>query len=461
LDGTGAITQWNAAAERLLAVPARAVYGRLPVELGLGAGVTANSPTDLEVARRDGSTVPVRVFVAALPEPAGGRVLLLQDLTAPLQAEAAQRQVQKLDAIARLAGGVAQEFNNILTAVLGHATLLAEAMPAVDERREHADEVRRAAERAAGLTRQLLVISGQYVARPALLDLSALLREMRPAIDGIASDRIHLELNLAPEPWPVLCDPGQLQQLVVNLLVNARDAMADGGRLEIATRNVAVDAADAAEGMPAGEHVLLRVADTGAGMDRGTLERLFEPFFTTKRDAAGLGLVTVFATVRKYGAHIRVDSQPGRGTAFDIYWPRASSRVRSAPGAAPADGVFGTILVVEDDEAVRELAARVLRRAGHRVLVAASGEEALAEAERGTGFDLLVADIVMPGMSGTELAERLRRQRPDLPILFTSGNAAGAFQDATELLRDSSFMEKPYDPAALAARVRELLPVRD
>jgi two-component system, cell cycle sensor histidine kinase and response regulator CckA len=431
------------------------------VELGLGAGVRASAPTDLEVARGAGSTVPVRVFVADLPEPAGGRVLLLQDLTAPLQAEAAQRQVQKLDAVARLAGGVAQEFNNILTAVLGHATLLAEAMPAVDERREHADEVRRAAERAAGLTRQLLVISGQYVARPALLDLSELLREMRPAIDGIASDRIHLELNLAPEPWPVLCDPGQLQQLVVNLLVNARDAMADGGRLEIATRNVAVDAADAAEGMPAGEHVLLRVADTGAGMDRGTLERLFEPFFTTKRDAAGLGLVTVFGTVRKYGAHIRVDSHTGRGTAFDIYWPRASSRVAQRPRRGARRRRLRHDPGRGGRRGVRELAARVLRRAGHRVLVAASGEEALAEAERGTGFDLLAADIVMPGTSGTELAERLRRQRPDLPILFTSGNAAGAFQDATELLRDSSFMEKPYDPAALAARVRELLPVRD
>ena len=457
-DGT--IHRWNAAAEGILGWSESDVMGRPATDFGMTSGdaTGAGGSRDLTVSDRDGRPVHIRIF-ASTPEAGSrdGRVLVFLDRRREIATEAALRRSQKLEAVGRLAGGIAHEFNNILTTVIGHAALLTESLGSDDARREHAGEVRQSAERAAALTRQLLVFSGKHITRTEPVDLGALLNDMNSVIEHLSGEKITASYQIDGSLWPVRCDAAQLHQLVLNLVVNAREAMPEGGTLSVVTTNIHVIEPDAVDRVPAGDYVLLRVSDTGRGMSPDTLTHLFEPFFTTKEQGTGLGLATVHGIVQQFDGHIRVESALGRGSRFDIYLPRATPHqsVAPVPGAHVNGGA--TLLIVEDDDAVRDLTCRILRRTGHRVLSARNGHEALAVLNSGEMVQLVIADIVMPGMNGIELGEHIRRDFPTLPVLFTSGYVAPDVGDAVGLADGSRFMEKPYRPDQLVARVSELL----
>jgi nitrogen-specific signal transduction histidine kinase len=393
----------------------------------------------------------------------GARVLVFRDQRPQLEIEAALRQAHKLEAVGRLAGGIAHEFNNILTTIVGHAVMLTDRLAETDERREHASEIQRSAERAASLTRQLLVFSGKHIARTSSIDLGRMLTDMRTAIERVAGGSVRCRYELADDLWPVRSDTAQLHQLVLNLIVNASEAMPDGGTIKMTTANVCAAAERAGhtappdlETIPEGDYVRLRVCDTGAGMSSDTLVHLFEPFFTTKEQGTGLGLAAVHGIVQQCEGHVRVRSRPGNGAEFDIYLPRADTEPVATAADAPI-AADATLLVVEDDDSVRELTCRILRRSGHRVVSARNGHEALAVLRSVKEIRLVIVDIVMPGMNGIELGEHIRREFHDLPILFTSGYVAPDVGDAVGLADGSRFMEKPYTPDQLIERVNELL----
>ncbi len=369
-------------------------------------------------------------------------------------------QAQKLEAIGRLAGGVAHDFNNILTAILGSAELLLLDTPQGASAREEVEIIRDAAQRAQELIRQLLAFSARQVLRPAVTDLNDLIKNLSRMLRRLIGEDLALTAELADGLGAVRVDPGQVEQVLVNLAVNARDAMPDGGRLTIRTENV--EMTDSGE-LPDGRYVLIEVVDTGSGMDAATLARVFEPFFTTKArgKGTGLGLATVYGIVRQSGGQVAVSSTLGTGTTFRIHLPRVDSPVepsRAAPPVAlPAAGTE-TVLVAEDEQIVRVLIRKVLEQAGYTVLLAGGGAEALQLAERHTGpIHLLVTDVVMPGMSGRELARRLLERRPDTKVLYVSGYADVAVERHGVLDPGTAFMQKPFSPSALAQRVRDVL----
>ena len=377
---------------------------------------------------------------------------------AQLQRDLAQ--AQKLEAIGRLAGGVAHDFNNVLTAILGSAELLLLDAPRGGASREEVQIIRDAAVRAQELIRQLLAFSARQVLQPAVVDLNDLVKNLGRMLRRLIGEDLALLTELGPDLGAVRVDPGQVEQVLVNLAVNARDAMPDGGRLTIRTANV--DVSEATE-LPIGPYVLIEVADTGTGMDAATMARAFEPFFTTKErgKGTGLGLASVYGIVRQSGGHIGLTSAPGAGTTFRIHLPRVEAAVdaaHEAPAvAAPAAGTE-TILVAEDEQMVRVLVRKVLEQAGYTVLLAGGGSEALQLAERHTGpIHLLVTDVVMPGMSGRELARQLVTKRAGTKVLFLSGYADDAVARHGVLEPGTAFMQKPFTPSALARRVREVL----
>jgi signal transduction histidine kinase len=377
---------------------------------------------------------------------------------AQLQQDLAQ--AQKLEAIGRLAGGVAHDFNNVLTAILGSAELLLLDTPPGAANREEVEIIRDASIRAQELIRQLLAFSARQVLQPSVIDLNDLIKNLGRMLRRLIGEDLELATELAPDLGAVRVDPGQVEQVLVNLAVNARDAMPDGGRLTISTANV--DAAETAD-LSAGRHVLIEVTDTGTGMDAETLARAFEPFFTTKErgKGTGLGLASVYGIVRQSGGQISVSSTPGAGTTFRIYLPRVDAPVDAArearPVTAPATGTE-TVLVAEDEQIVRVLIRKVLEQAGYTVLLAGSGAEALQLAERHTvAIHLLVTDVVMPGMNGRELARRLLERRPKTKVLYLSGYADDAVERHGVLDPGTAFMQKPFSPSALATRVREVL----
>jgi len=360
---------------------------------------------------------------------------------------------QRMEAVGRLAGGIAHDFNNVLTAVLGSIELLLLDEPPGRPHREELDIIRDAATRAKDLIRQLLAFSARQVLQPAVVDLNRLVRDVAKMLRRLIGEDIKLETLLAPELGAVRVDAGQMEQVLVNLAVNARDAMPEGGRLTIKTDNV-----DAG-----GSQVLLHVSDSGVGMDEEVQAHLFEPFFTTKPrgKGSGLGLATVYGIVRQSGGHIAVDSAPGRGATFRVYLPRVEAPLdptdRPRPVTAPAAG-SETILLVEDEHLVRLLARKVLERAGYRVLVAAGGAEALELAERYAGpIHLLLTDVVMPGMNGRALMRRLAPLRPDLRVLYMSGYADEAVAQHGVLDPGTAFLQKPFTPGGLADKVRGVL----
>lgn len=378
------------------------------------------------------------------------------------------RQAQKMEAVGRLAGGIAHDFNNVLTAIMGYSQLLLNRLGPDDPLRRYVSEIHQGGERASRLTGQLLAFSRKQVLQPKVLDLNAVIASMDLMLHRLLGEHIKLVTALAPELGAIEADPGQIEQVILNLAVNSRDAMPEGGRLTIETANVTLDALsapDLPEAKP-GPYVKLMVGDTGSGMDAETLGHIFEPFFTTKaRDkGTGLGLATVYAIVQQSGGMMRVSSAPEQGSTFSVYLPRAS-KIAEVPlfAATPAEPLGGreTILLVEDEAAVRSLARQVLEQTGYTVVEAAHGGEALACAERYRGrIDLLITDVVMPGMSGRDVARRLSSLRPDMKVLYMSGYTDNMIGADGVLDAGTAYLAKPFSPDALLVKVRETLDER-
>jgi PAS domain S-box-containing protein len=375
------------------------------------------------------------------------------------------RQSQKLEGIGHLAGGVAHDFNNILGVILGYGELMRHQIAEGHPARPRLDLVIQAAQRAAGLTRQLLAFSRKQVMQPKLLDLGVMVGELRRMLERVVGEDLEIVVESAEGLGAVLADPTQIEQVIMNLVVNARDAMPRGGFLTLETANVDFDHAYASTHPPAqaGSFVMLAVSDTGVGMDAETQRRMFEPFFTTKPqgEGTGLGLATVYGIVKQMGGYVWVYSEVGRGTTFKIYLPRVAEAATSAPApvaATPLPGGHETVLVVEDTESLRDLVRELLEDQGYTVLCANDGEEALALAgNRGVAIDLLLTDVVMPKLSGGDLVRQLRVLRPEIRVLYMSGYTEGAVTRQGVPSDAGSLLEKPFTGQQLATAVRRVL----
>ena len=422
---------------------------------------------DFRFRRRDGSALWAMVSVIPLYGDAGqyiGALGMIVDMTERRQLEHQLQQAQKMEAIGRLAGGVAHDFNNLVTVITGYSDLLLRSLEETSPLRRIIEEMKRAGERAALLTRQLLAFSRNQPIEPRPLDVNGVIADTEKMFRRLIGEDIELITNLRPDIGPVRADPGQLQQVLINLVVNARDAMPQGGTLTIETDRVELDAEYAARrgNVLPGPYVVLSVSDTGCGMDAETLSHIFEPFFTTKGEkGTGLGLATVYGIVAQCGGHIDVMSEVGQGTTFKIYLPRIVASHQEEVTSAPCGGAYGgteTILVAEDEPLVRELIREVLQRQGYAVLEASNGVEALEVARRHAGpIHLLLTDVVMPQMNGTELAAELRSVRPETKVLFMSGYSSRAGRSLALLESPAMFLTKPFTPEALAAQVRLIL----
>jgi PAS domain S-box-containing protein len=417
------------------------------------------------VVRPDGS---VRV-VEATSEPvldASGKVTRIigsaQDITARRFLERQLREAQKLEAIGRLAGGVAHDFNNLLTVILGYAETLLADLPSADPGRPSVEQIRLAARRAASLTQQLLAFGRRQLLQPSVFDLNAVVVEMREILRRLIGEHIDIATSPGARDSVVRADRGQIEQVIMNLALNARDAMPDGGRLDISTRNLEAPLGEPGAAAGLGQpSLLLAVSDTGVGMSPEVQAHIFEPFFSTKEvgQGTGLGLATVYGIVTQTGGRIEVTSAPGEGSTFRIYLPCVRAEAGPEDAMPPAGELGGseTVLLVEDEGAVRGLLAEVLRRRGYRVLEAADGREAAEVAARHPGaLHLLLTDVVIPGMSGQELARRLESERPGLRVMFISGYSDKVAGERGVAVA-AAFLQKPFTPSALARKVREVL----
>jgi PAS domain S-box-containing protein len=377
--------------------------------------------------------------------------------------EAQFRQAQKMEAVGQLAGGVAHDFNNLLTAILGYSNFVIDTFGPQDRRRADLEEVIKAGQRAAALTRQLLAFSRRQVLQPSAVDLNGLVTGMRQMLSRLIGEHVDLVPILAPDLGAVRADPGQLEQVLMNLVVNARDAMPSGGRLAIETANVELDESFMQDVViHPGSYVMLAVSDSGIGMDEATKQQLFEPFFTTKDPGkgTGLGLATVYGIVKQSGGYIWVFSEPGKGATFKVYLPRASGDIEVEKSTVSEEMAVGTetVLIVEDEEAVRLLTRRILEEAGYRVFDAANPEQAEALfAQNRNLFNLLVTDVIMPGSSGPKLFERLAQLRPDLKVLYVSGYTDDTIVHQGQLDPGVALLQKPFTADALNRRIREVL----
>ncbi|MFL5494918.1 MAG: PAS domain S-box protein [Gemmatimonadales bacterium] len=422
--------------------------------------------TELRHCRKDGTILAVDVSADSIvfaDRPA--RLILAKDVTHRKRLEEQLRQSQKMEAIGRLAGGVAHDFNNLLTVIQGYGDLILGDLEPGDRLCPDVRGIKEAAERAAGLTQQLLAFSRRQVLAPEVLDLNSLAREAEKLLHRLIGEDIEIHTALAPDLGRVRADPVQLHQVVLNLAVNARDAMPRGGMLTLETQNVEVgpDHPATQELVSPGRYVLLAVTDTGIGMDQETKANIFEPFFTTKGpgEGTGLGLATVYGIVRQSGGFIWVYSEPNQGTTFKVYLPRVEGDAALAPRVAavhPPPRGSETILLVEDEELVRRLARKIFEASGYKVVVAAGGQAALEL--MGTDDhrpDLLVTDVVMPGMGGRELAEQLRIRQPQLKVLFLSGYTDDAIVRHGVLQQEVFFLQKPFNSSTLLQKVRSIL----
>jgi two-component system cell cycle sensor histidine kinase/response regulator CckA len=474
LDSALTVRCCNRAAEQILARPRSEVLSR-PLGSAFPQLADAAFLEKVSQAMRDRTPVVFETHVAAKPFEnwyevralpiQDGLSLFLRVTTDRRRLEAQLSQGQKMEAVGRLAGGVAHDFNNQLAAILGYSELVLKDLSPDHPARPRAEQIRKAAERAATLTRQLLAFGRRQVLEPEMLDLSAVVSDLVEMLRRTIGEDIELVTQLARDPETVRADRAQVEHALLHLVVNARDAMPQGGRLTIETGVVTLDADYCRRHLDArpGRYVLLAVTDTGRGMDRKTLERLFEPFFTTKAfgTGTGMGLSMVYGFVTQSGGHIAAESEVGHGSRFMMYLPCGGlsgvTSVRPATQAAVSPRGDETILVVEDEPVVRRLIVDVLRASGYRVIEAPNGDEGRKAADGHEGpIHLLLSDIVMPRMSGQALAATLNRSRPDMRVLFMSGHAEEAMgpqglHDASEVL------QKPFTPTALVRRVREAL----
>jgi two-component system, cell cycle sensor histidine kinase and response regulator CckA len=478
------ILEVNGALCRQLGYEREELLGRL------GSSLSARSPADVGASmqrllregqalyetahvRKDGSTMPVELALAVTEFGGGTAVLaVVRDLSERRRMEAETRRLAdqlnqsvKMESIGRLAGGVAHDFNNLLTAILGNADLALSSLPPDSALAPLVEQILKAGGSAAGLTRQLLAFSRKQMIAPRQMDLNDLIASTRNMLARLIGEDVSLAVDADAALWPVCVDANLVEQILVNLAVNARDAMPDGGSLRIRTANVVVAApgSDLDPEFRPGDYATIEVTDTGTGMTPEVTARIFEPFFTTKPKGrgTGLGLATTYGAVKQSGGHILVESEPGRGTTFRVFLPRMTDP--PAAGAAPAavqaiPTGSETVLVVEDDSEVLALASRTLASLGYRVITAASGEDALAIAEaRRDRIDLLFTDVVMRGINGRQVADRLAGLHPACRVLYTSGYTDDAIVHRGVLDDGIAFVPKPYTPLSLGLKVREVL----
>ena len=503
-DGTIALV--NAQVERLFGYQRDELIGQ-PVELlvpdRVRAGHTAHrrryldQPTarpmgsrlELSARRKDGTEFPTEISLSPVETDDGLLITAaIRDVSERLAMQAERErlrgvadrarleqrleQAQRLESLGQLAGGIAHDFNNLLAVIINYSAFVAEQVRHEAERTGDEgwvitcgdiEEIERAAKRAAELTRQLLAFARREVVNPEVLELNNVVRDVESLLHRTIGEDITLVTSTEPNLWCVLADPGQLEQVLVNLAVNARNAMPMGGTLSIDTANVDADESyvnDRPDVSP-GRYVRLRVSDNGAGMDRATLNRAFEPFFTTKPDGTGtgLGLASVYGIVHQSGGHVQLYSEPGMGTTFSALWPATDQAPTRTSVATEARTTTGgeTVLVVEDEDAIREVTQRILTRSGYQVVTAANGEEAIQRFGTHDGpIHLLLSDVVMPGMAGKELAQRLVEHDPKLRVLLMSGYAPVLASRSTAAL-GVAFIEKPFSQPTLLAKVREVL----
>jgi PAS domain S-box-containing protein len=418
--------------------------------------------------RKDGSFVWTNLTVSLHRDARGEPsyfIATIEDITERKRAEEEARQLHKMEAIGRLAGSIAHDFNNLLTAMVGYADLALIQLRRDDPVSRDIQEIRVAGKSAASLTRQLLAFSRKQILQPEVLDLNVIVSRLHGLLRRLIGEHIRLEWRLTRPLDRVSADPGQVEQVVLNLALNARDAMPRGGTLSIETANVELDAGHMSDhpGALPGKHVMLAISDTGTGMDPTVQEHVFEPFYTTKErgKGTGLGLATVYGIVKQSGGSILVDSEPGRGTTFKMFLPRTDPTAEVAnvpPQTTRARGGDETILLVEDQPQVRAVARAALTRHGYTVLDASRGEEALQieQGHRGS-IHLLLTDVVMPGMSGRELARRLFGRRPALRVLYTSGYTDDAIVHHEVIDSGVAFIQKPFTPVGLLRKVRDVL----
>jgi two-component system cell cycle sensor histidine kinase/response regulator CckA len=478
VDFQGRVQSWNRGAEQIYGwLAAEALDRPLPVipdgrrgglDGLLDRAAIPLSGFETEHLRKDGQSVQVRVWTTPLRNDRGeirGNILIAADVTEQRRLEQQFSQAQKMEAIGRLAGGVAHDFNNVITIISGYGQMLLEGVSGDPVLKESAEEVLRASDRAASLASQLLVFSRRQDIQPKVIDLNQLVSDFERMLSRVIGEDIELRTNLHPHLWAVRADPGQMEQVIMNLVVNGRDAMPGGGTISIETGNREIDGPDArARGIKPGDYVMLAVSDTGTGMGPEVRNHIFEPFFTTKErgKGTGLGLSTVYGIVKRHGGDIWVDTEPGRGTTFRILLPRiAAARAVEAPeieeGVRPRGGTE-TILLVEDEDPVRRLVREILESRGYRVIEAESGERALQEAAAFEGrIELLVTDVVMPKMNGRDLAHALGLLRPEMKVLFLSGYTGEAIVNQGEHGRGAPFLQKPFTPDTLARKIRDTL----
>ena len=482
-DRDGIIALVNRQAERIFGYDRREIVGQ-PIERLMPASgraghvalrqrylrsavprSMADSRSRLQGMRKDGTQFPVEISLSPIETDQGPAVVAaVRDVSDRHRLESQLQQAQKMETVGQLAGGIAHDFNNLLSVINATADLAQLDLPVGHSVRGDLETIRAAGVRAVALTQRLLAFSRKQILQPVVVDLGATVAQMEPMLERLIREDISVTVQRGHDLWRTRVDPTQIEQVVLNLVVNARDAMPAGGRLMIETSNVILDDAyvRAHHGVRTGPYVCLTVSDTGVGMDESTQERIFEPFFTTKAmgKGTGLGLATAHGIVKQCGGDIWCYSEIGKGTSFKVYLPKVDGAVAEGQAAAPGSGVVGheTILVVEDDDAIRLVAERILTKHGYTVLLAAGGEEALRLLqEHGPPVHLVVTDVVMPGLSGREVAERITLSHPGAKILFTSGYTDNAIGHHGVLDEGVPFIAKPYSVQDLTRKVRAVL----